>query len=458
MTNKFDAIVVGGGPAGCAVGALLSKRGYRVALLEKEASVGGRASSFQHEGYTVDTGSHFAAAFDSSGMKAIFEEVGAEIEMVPVTPTLMSFDLGTGQYGPLTGKQQLGDDARDDYRALRRIIKEMTPEELAKPHYHEISAHQWIGEVTDNPKVQDTFRRATGFAGAPMTEVSAGAFIETMHDAWNAKAVVNYPAKGGCLSFSQVLADRIVAGGGAIYTEMAVKQIVIENGRVNGVKAIKTYSAGLTVTKIDLQAELVISAVPGSQLFTIVDKKSLDPAFVAKVDAIIAEGTIYCGLLAGVDAELFEGFGGGQQFFQFTVGHPAEHWHGLVTVPTYVDPSLAPPGHHYLICNSHGRLPLSRRNEAPILHDKCLNALRGIWPDRFDKHLNWLLRSEYMNVLYAPRVGRSGPYRPSIAPTGVHGLRIAGDYSYPCGSGYGCALKSARDCVNLIDAAAARAA
>ena len=451
MPKKFDAIVVGGGPAGCAVGALLSKRGYRVALLEKEAAVGGRASSFQYQGYTVDTGSHFAAAFDSSGMQAIFEEVGADIEMIQVTPTLMSFDLGTRQYGPLTSKEKLGEDARDDYRAVRRIIKEMSSEELAKPHYHEVSAHQWIGEVTQNPKVQDTFRRATGFAGASMSEISAGAFIETMHDAWNAKAVVNYPAKGGCIRISQVLADRVAAGGGEIHTETAVKQVVVQNGRVTGVKAIKTYSAGLTVTKIDFEADLVICAVAGSQLFSILDKRVLDPVLVLKIEAIISEGTIYCGLLAGVEGELFKGFGDGQQFFQFTVGHAAEHWHGLVTVPTYVDPSLAPPGHHYLVCNSHGRLPLSRRNEAPTLHDKCLNALRNIWPDRFDSHLDWLLRCEYMNVLYAPRVGRTGPHRPSIAATGVEGLRIAGDYTYPCGSGYGCAFKSARDCVRLID-------
>ncbi|SHH64424.1 phytoene desaturase family protein [Pollutimonas bauzanensis] len=458
MGEKFDAIIVGGGPAGCAVGALLSKRGYKVALLEKEASVGGRASSFQHEGYTIDTGSHFAAAFEASGMKAIFEEVGAEMNMVPVTPTLMSFDLETRRYGPLTSKEKLGEDARDDYRAVRKIIKEMTREELEKREYHEISANEWISRVTSNPKVHDTFRRATGFAGASMSEVSAGAFIETMHDAWNSTHVVNYPAKGGCLSFSQALADRILANGGAVYTETAVKQVVIENGRVTGVKAIKTYSAGLTVTKIDFDAELVICAVPGSQLFSIVEKKALLPDLVSKVEAIIAEGTIYCGLLVGVKEELFDGFGDGQQFFQFTVGLASEHWHGLVTVPTYIDRSLAPPGRHYLICNSHGRLPLNRRNESAALHEKCLSALRGIWPGKFDENVEWLLRAEYMNVLYPPRIGRSGPFRPSLAPTGVHGLRIAGDYSYPCGSGYGSALKSARDCVSLIDSSATQTA
>jgi phytoene dehydrogenase-like protein len=452
--QKYDAIIVGGGPAGCAVGALLAKRGYRVALLEREAQLGGRASSFQYNGYTLDTGSHFAAAFDSSGMKAIFEEVGAPIDMVSVTPTLMNFDLKTREYGRLTSKEKLGDDARDDYKALRKVIKEMTAEELDKAEYHDISADEWLRRMTSNPKVLDTFRRATGFAGATVAEISAGAFIEVMHDAWTASSVSNYPRRGGCLTFSKTLADRMVELGGDIFMETSVKEVIIENGRVRGVKAMKAFSAGLTVTKLEMESDLIVCAVPGAQLFSIVDKEAIAPDLRAKVEAIVSEGTIYCGILAGVKEELFDGFGAGEQFFQFTVGVADDPWHGLVTVPTYIDKSLAPPGRHYIICNSHGRLPMSRRKEAPKLHDRCLSALKEIWPDRFDSHLEWVQRCEYMNVLYPPRVGRSGPFRPSIADTGVLGLRICGDYSYPCGSGYGSALKSARDCVRLVDAAA----
>lgn len=453
--QRYDAIIVGAGPAGCAVGALLAKRGYRVALLEREAQVGGRASSFRFNGYTLDTGSHFAAAFDSSGMKSIFDEVGAHIEMVSVTPTLMNFDLKTREYGRLTSKEKLGDDARDAYKAVRKVIKEMTAEELAKPEYHDVSADQWLRTMTDNPKVLDTFRRATGFAGATVAEISAGAFIETMHDAWTAASVSNYPAKGGCLSFSKTLSDRMVALGGELYTETSVKEVVVEGGRVRGVKAVKSFSAGLTVTKLDMESDIVVCAVPGAQLFSILDKESIAPTLRAKIDEIVSEGTIYCGVLAGVRDELLNGFGNGEQFFQFTVGVADDPWHGLVTVPTYIDKSLAPEGRHYLICNSHGRLPMSRRKEAPKLHDRCLNALREIWPPgQFDSHVEWVQRCEYMNVLYPPRVGRSGPFRPSIADTGVSGLRICGDYSYPCGSGYGSALKSARDCVRLVDAAA----
>src|SRR4051812_44488148 len=55
-----DVAVVGGGLAGLACGVALSDRGLRVALLERDAQVGGRARSWVHEptGDVVDIGPH----------------------------------------------------------------------------------------------------------------------------------------------------------------------------------------------------------------------------------------------------------------------------------------------------------------------------------------------------------------------------------------------------------------
>jgi len=452
--TKYDAIVVGAGAAGCAAAALLAKRGYRVALLERQSEVGGRASSFDFNGYKIDTGSHWIGSFESSGMKAIFDEVGAEIEMFNVRPTLMNFDIKTRTYARPTSKQRLGEDSRAAYVAMRDAIRAMQPEEFSKAEYHTISAHEWLGRLVTDPRILDAFRRSTGFAGAPMKEISAGAFIETFHDAWTTDKVSSYPVKGGCVAFCQALAGRVTALGGDVMTDTSVREVIIQDGRVRGVKAMKTMAAGYAVTKFELHSDIVICAVPGAQLFTILEKEAISPALRGLVEAITAESTIYFGIIAGVRAELFDGFGDGEQYFQFHAGDPDEHWHGLVTVPTYIDESLAPPGRHLVICNSHGQLPMSRRKEGPKLHDRCINLLREVWPGRFDSHVEWLQKCEYMNVLYPARVGRSGPFRASIQPTGVGGLNICGDYTYPGGSGYGCALKSARDVVNRIESRA----
>jgi phytoene desaturase len=53
MTN---AIVIGGGIAGLATAALLARDGYDVVLLEKNPELGGRAGSWERDGFRFDTG------------------------------------------------------------------------------------------------------------------------------------------------------------------------------------------------------------------------------------------------------------------------------------------------------------------------------------------------------------------------------------------------------------------
>lgn len=55
MTGRRVAII-GGGIAGLATAALLAREGYAVTLLEQQATVGGRAGSWEHDGFRFDTG------------------------------------------------------------------------------------------------------------------------------------------------------------------------------------------------------------------------------------------------------------------------------------------------------------------------------------------------------------------------------------------------------------------
>ena len=56
MTKPKKVIVIGGGIAGLASAALLARDGYEVTLLEKNASLGGRAGTWSSKGFRFDTG------------------------------------------------------------------------------------------------------------------------------------------------------------------------------------------------------------------------------------------------------------------------------------------------------------------------------------------------------------------------------------------------------------------
>ncbi|ANF31059.1 phytoene dehydrogenase [Leifsonia xyli] len=55
MTGRRVA-VIGGGIAGLATAALLARDGYAVTLLEQKSTLGGRAGSWEHDGFRFDTG------------------------------------------------------------------------------------------------------------------------------------------------------------------------------------------------------------------------------------------------------------------------------------------------------------------------------------------------------------------------------------------------------------------
>ncbi len=58
-TLNVDVAIIGAGPAGLTAGYLLTKRGFTVAIIERdERSVGGISRTVEHEGYRFDIGGH----------------------------------------------------------------------------------------------------------------------------------------------------------------------------------------------------------------------------------------------------------------------------------------------------------------------------------------------------------------------------------------------------------------
>ena len=58
MRAQYDVVVVGGGVAGLATGALLSHAGRKVVVLEKGNQLGGRAYTYVDQGFVLNYGAH----------------------------------------------------------------------------------------------------------------------------------------------------------------------------------------------------------------------------------------------------------------------------------------------------------------------------------------------------------------------------------------------------------------
>ncbi|MEG9249086.1 phytoene desaturase family protein [Arthrobacter sp. Soc17.1.1.1] len=118
-----DVVVIGGGIGGLATSALLAREGHRVTLLEKRDQVGGRAGSWEQDGFRFDTGpswylmpeviDHFFRLMGTSaaeqldlvkldpGYRVVFED-GLDTVDVPadreaVTKLFESLEAGAGE-------------------------------------------------------------------------------------------------------------------------------------------------------------------------------------------------------------------------------------------------------------------------------------------------------------------------------------------------------------------------
>ena len=442
--KEYDVIVVGAGIAGLGVASLLSKKGHKVLLLEREPILGGRSTSFEFKGYLVDIGLHAIASLSSSGIGQLLTETGAGLEQVPIKPSLMHFDLDSRSYMRATGPERFGQKLYQDFKDLVRAVSKMDRDEIDT--CHEISAQSWIMDNFGNPGLLEFFKKITGFSGQPMDKVSAGAFLETLNDAVTSETTICYPAKGGIRALSDSLERVILNNRGEIITQIRVKKLLFSNDRAAGVTA--GISRPSFIAEMDFYAPTVVYTAPLVTLPRFLPKDKMPGAMTSKLERIRSADYDYNGIIVGARSSLMEGFSG--QFFQWTFDRPGMDWHGIVTVPTYADPGLAPPDHHLLFIDCHGPMPQGRVDLAKARQEELIALAREIWPD-FDRQIDWIQKLIYPTILPLAQLNLTGPHRPGFHVPKVPGLYLAGDATYLTGSGIGSATKSALKCVEEIE-------
>ncbi|KAG2451912.1 hypothetical protein HYH02_003687 [Chlamydomonas schloesseri] len=100
---EYDAVIVGGGMGGLATAARLVAKGAKVVVLEKYLLPGGSAAHFKREGYTFDVGSSMMFGMGTEGTTNLItkclESVGKKIETVP-DPTQVVYHLPKSERFP----------------------------------------------------------------------------------------------------------------------------------------------------------------------------------------------------------------------------------------------------------------------------------------------------------------------------------------------------------------------
>ena len=376
---SWDVIVIGSGIGGLVTASQLAAKGAKTLVLERYLIPGGSGGSFRREGYTFDVGASMIFGFGEKGhtnlLTRALGDVGQHCETVP-DPAQLEYHLPGG----------LNVAVDRDYEAFIARLSGLFPHEakgirafydtcwqvfncldampllsledpayLAKVFFKAplacLGLARWlpfnVGDVARQHikdeqllKLIDMECFCWSVMPADLTPmINAGMVFSDRH-----AGGINYP-KGGV----GVIAEKLVAGleshGGAIRYKARVTEVLIENGQAVGVQL----ADGETI-----QARRVVSNATRWDTFAgegSVRQPLVDAAHTPKAERTwrrrYKPSPSFLSLHLGVEASLIpEGFHCHHLLLEDWAAMEDEQGVIFVSIPTLLDPSLAPEGRH----------------------------------------------------------------------------------------------------------------
>ncbi|GIL48169.1 hypothetical protein Vafri_4859 [Volvox africanus] len=503
---EYDAVVVGGGMGGLATAARLVAKGAKVVVLEKYLLPGGSAAHFKREGFTFDVGSSMMFGMGHKGTTNLItkclETVGRKMTSVP-DPTQVVYHLPKSDRFP----KGLNVAVWRKYEEFLEELSQRFPAEREgiKGFYDECWKIFNSLNVLDLKSLEEPRYLLGEFAKQPVACLTLASFLATNSGdvarkyikdpellrfidiecfIWstvpadltpmiNAGMVfcdrhfggINYPV-GGVGRIGEELAEGIVEYGGHVVYKANVKEILVEGSAEGDRRAVGVRLAdgrvfrGKTVisnaTRWDTFENMIgADKLPESEkLFRKRFKKS--PSFFS--------------LHMGVKAEVLQGEADCHHIL-------LEDWAKMesargvifVSIPTVLDPSLAPPGYHIVHAFTPDWID-NWKDLSPTEYEAAKEQLADQICERLEAIIPGLRAATTFREVGTPRTHRrylnreDGTYGPipSRRPLGmlsmpfnttdIKGLYCVGDSSFPgqgvnavVFSGFGCAHRVLTD-------------
>jgi all-trans-retinol 13,14-reductase len=266
--EKWDAVVIGSGIGGLAAAALLARVGRRVAVLERHYVAGGFTHTFERKGYQWDVGIHYVGEMHrkNSVLRKVCDAVsGGRLSWAPMPEVYDRavfvdedreeiYDFAAGrenlkarlkayfpaEAGAIDGYFGLVDEVA---RAARGYFMEKAlpplPAAVAAPflrrRFLKLSDRTtWdvLSSLTKNQKLIGVLTAQYGDYGLPPRRSSFAIHAIVARHYFEGGS---YPV-GGAERIAETVIPAIEEAGGQVLVKAEVQEILIENGRVTGVR------------------------------------------------------------------------------------------------------------------------------------------------------------------------------------------------------------------------------
>lgn len=386
--RDFDVVVVGAGIGGLCSGALLSKYGLRVCVLESHDVVGGCAHGFERGGYKLDAGPSLWAGCSvpsTNPLRQVLDAVGAETRWVSYDGW-GCHDVATGDRWRMTvGSSSFDEVVRrfggdDEVAAWRRLLEAIDPvvdAAMACPPMAlradaigfaataffpyllgavssaSLRTKRFAPDLLTGPASalldlaaapRDGFVQrwidylAFAISGLPSDRTVGAALAYSLGDLYHDGAFLDYPL-GGSEAVVEALAANVASRDGCeVRTNAHVEKILLDGRRATGVRlrdGTELVARRAVISNCDMWS--TAGLVGDTTWSREIDAKQETPSFVH-----LWVGFDATGLPADLDCH-HSVFGSG--FFDSTPIDARAHMH-IISIPSLFDPSLAPPGKH----------------------------------------------------------------------------------------------------------------
>lgn len=388
----YDVIIVGSGIGGMAAAVQLSRKGYKILVVESKERLGGRFSTENFQGFKLPTG---AILIHKDGwLPWIMKEAGIKMELRPV-PRLFYRIRGREYEMPERGRLRMLLELLDktEVEAAKltgNVVKEVAANMIlggmakafTKPGAEgSMTFRDWLLQYTDKEVVHEIFDQICASAiMAHSWEIPASEFFFFISKSGGQRDLLIAPQ--GCISIIAEMAKVIEASGGEIWTNCPVKQIVVKKGAVTSVVVEKD---GQTR---EIPCKALISNVGPAMTVNLAGKENFDSEYLKLMRMKLRPSPCVLIMVASDKPLCLEGKAG----VLITIG--ARRLGGIVPL-TNICPELAPVGQHLLYAVAEPLSCLLRMDEE-YEKQQCMLDIKEQFPD-FEKH-GHILKMEPRNV------------------------------------------------------------
>jgi all-trans-retinol 13,14-reductase len=279
-SGQYDAIIIGSGLGGLTTAALLSQNGKKVLVLEKHYTIGGFTHVFKRKDYEWDVGIHYVGDMQSKNKlmprlfqyitdgKLQWEDMGEVYDRIVFEDK--TYDLVKGREN-LVSKLKSEFNTPEDQAAIDRYMEAVKNVIKASRNYYSMKVIPgWLGRwirkwnsrkflkysnrttldilrsITKNEKLIGVLCGQYGDYGLPPGQSSFAMHAILVSHYFNG----GYFPVGGSSNIAEYIYPQIKAGGGEIYSNAEVKEIIMEGNKAVGV---------LMADGNELKAEKIIS-------------------------------------------------------------------------------------------------------------------------------------------------------------------------------------------------------